>query len=307
MEFILNKKTVMRFIKNIFPLILLCISTLSFSQISDTLTIYYSIDDDKLEGEWKNEIRNKLKNDVVDIKIYSYTDFLGPADHNKRLSDKRANATKSFLISQEVSKNLISECKGMGIHPFSSHENRINPDDRGILQHRVTKLIFIYHDDNENKKNISQHFEEEQEDSPEELKVIPIFADLSEEKLVIGENIILDNIIFHGGTPLFKSESENALKQLLLAMQNNPTLKIEIQGHICCQSDGLDGWDRINENNELSANRAETVYDYLIKGGVEAKRMTYVGLGSEFKRFPEERNFREEDLNRRVEILIIDK
>ncbi len=297
----------MRFIKNIFPLILLCISTLSFSQISDTLTIYYSIDDDKLEGEWKNEIRNKLKNDVVDIKIYSYTDFLGPADHNKRLSDKRANATKSFLISQEVSKNLISECKGMGIHPFSSHENRRNPDDRGILQHRATKLIFTYHDDSENKKNITQNFAEEQEDIPEELKVIPIFADLSDEKLVIGENIILDNIIFHGGTPLFKSESENALKQLLLAMQNNPTLKIEIQGHICCQSDGLDGWDRINENNELSANRAEAVYEYLIKGGVEAKRMTYVGLGSEFKRFPEERNFREEDLNRRVEILIIDK
>ncbi|MDD2634577.1 MAG: OmpA family protein [Bacteroidales bacterium] len=297
----------MLFIKNIFFLIILSNSVISFAQVTDTLTIYYGIDAAELEGEWQNEIRNKLKNNVVDIKIYSYTDFLGSTEHNKRLSDKRANSTKSFLISQKVSTNLISECKGMGIHPFSSYTNRTNPDDRGVLQHRITKLVFIYDNEIKNKKNSSQNLQEKIKDTIEELKTIPMFADLSEEKLVIGDNIILDNIIFHGGTPIFKSESEKALKQLLIAMQNNPTLKIEIQGHICCQSDGLDGWDRINKNNELSTNRAKAVYDYLVKGGIETKRMTYIGLGSEYKRFPEERSFREEDLNRRVEILIIDK
>ena len=297
----------MHLIKNLFLLFLLSIPELSFSQITDTLIIYYSIDATELEGEWKNDISNKLKNDIADIKIYSYADFLGTTDHNRLLSNRRANAVKIFLISQGVPTKLISECKGMGIHPFSFYENRKNPNDRGILQHRITKLIFVYNQELEKKAIITQNAEDSPENSAETVEVIPIFANLSEEKLVVGENIVLDNILFKGGTPLFKPESEMPLKQLLLAMQNHPSLKIEIQGHICCQNDGLDGWDNINKNNELSANRAEAVYDYLVEGGINATRMTYVGLGSEFKRFPEERNFREEDLNRRVEILIIDR
>ncbi|MDD4150084.1 MAG: OmpA family protein [Bacteroidales bacterium] len=297
----------MKLIKKLFLSILLCISTISFSQITDTIIIYYSIDATELEGEWKNEIKNKLKNDIADIKIYSYADFLGTTDHNRILSDRRANKVKSFLISQDVSTKLISECKGMGIHPFSSIENRKNPNDRGILQHRVTKLIFVYNPVSEERKNITQSSGNEQEVESEAPEIIPIFVNLSEEKLVVGENIVLDNILFQGGTPIFKPESEMPLKQLLLAMQNHPSLKIEIQGHICCQNDGLDGWDNVNKNNELSANRAEAVYNYLVEGGINATRMTYVGLGSEYKRFPEERNFHEEDQNRRVEILIIDR
>ncbi|PLX07076.1 MAG: hypothetical protein C0596_13165 [Marinilabiliales bacterium] len=144
------------------------------------------------------------------------------------------------------------------------------------------------------------------EDTIEEV-VIPIFTNLTEENLIVGKKIVLENIIFEGGTPYFKPESENALRQLYLAMENNPTLVIEIQGNICCQDDGLDGWDRVNQNNNLSVNRAEAVYNYLIKNGIEAERMSYVGLGSSNKLYTEERNAFEEDHNRRVEIMIVEK
>ena len=33
-----------------------------------------------------------------------------------------------------------------------------------------------------------------------------------------------------------------------------PDLKIEIQGHICCQTDGKDGYDMVNDNYTLSIN-----------------------------------------------------
>lgn len=290
----------------VFILFLFSVSA-GFSQLTDTLKIYYSIDSAGLEGEWKNEIRNIAKKDIVNIKIYSYTDFLGTVSHNKYLSQRRANQVRTYLISQGVKPELITECKGMGIHPFSSNENRRNPDDRGILQHRVTKLEYEYKEIQTEKMAVIIETTSDSVTVVEQPEVIPIFANLSDENLVVGENIVLDNILFQGGTPLFKPESEMALKQLLLAMQQHPDLKIEIQGHICCQDDDLDGYDRINQNYELSSNRAKAVYDYLIEGGIDAKRMSYIGFGSKFKRFPEERSAREEDLNRRVEIYIVDK
>jgi outer membrane protein OmpA-like peptidoglycan-associated protein len=298
---------IMQLSKLFITILLFCVVSSGFSQESDTLTIYYSIDSSGLEGEWKNEIRNLVKKDIVNIKIYSYTDFLGTVPHNKYLSQRRANQVRTYLISQGVKPELITECKGMGIHPFSSNENRRNPDDRGILQHRVTKLVYEYNEAQAEKMAVVVETTSEEEIVVEQQEVIPIFANLSEENLVVGENIVLDNILFQGGTPLFKPESEMALKQLLLAMQQHPDLKIEIQGHICCQDDDLDGYDRINQNYELSSNRAKAVYDYLIEGGIDAKRMSYIGFGSKFKRFPEERSAREEDLNRRVEIYIVDK
>ena len=277
----------------------------TFAQSSDTLLIYYSIDSIGVEWEFQNDIRNYLKKDVQEIKINSYTDFLGTFAHNQQLSQKRANLVKKYILSQDVPASAITECKGNGVHQFSSYENRRNPDDRGILQHRVSKVVFIYKEEPEVKEIVEEEIVVE-EDTVEEV-VIPIFANLTEENLIVGENIVLENIIFEGGTPYFKPESENALRQLYLAMKNNPTLVIEIQGHICCQDDGLDGWDRVNQNNFLSVNRAEAVYDYLIKYGIEAERMSYVGFGSSNKLYPEERNAFEENHNRRVEILIIEK
>jgi len=290
-----------------FALIVLAIlfsGSLTFAQTSDTLLIYYSIDSVGVEWEFQNDIRNYLKKDVKEIKINSYTDFLGTFAHNQQLSQKRAKQVKNYILSQGVPASVVTECNGKGVHQFSSYENRRNPDDRGILQHRVSKVVFIYEEEPVEQEIVVEKVAIE--DTIEEV-VIPIFTNLTEENLIVGKKIVLENIIFEGGTPYFKPESENALRQLYLAMENNPTLVIEIKGHICCQDDGLDGWDRVNQNNNLSVNRAEAVYNYLIKNGIEAERMSYVGLGSSNKLYPEERNAFEEDHNRRVEIMIVEK
>ena len=46
-------------------------------------------------------------------------------------------------------------------------------------------------------------------------------------------------------------------------------LKIEIQGHICCQYDGKDGADLSTGIENSSVARAKNVYDYLIENGIE--------------------------------------
>jgi outer membrane protein OmpA-like peptidoglycan-associated protein len=291
-----------------FQFIFLFLVVSSFAQKNDTLFIYYSIDSSGLEGEFKNDINNILKNDISEIRIASYTDFLGTDYHNRYLSNRRANEVRQFLLFKEVDVKIITECIGKGVYPNSSLDDRTNPDDRGVVRHRVSQVTFIYNEMPEVKYvEIIIPNEIVNDENTEELEAIPMFSNLTDENLVVGENIVLDNILFEGGTPTFKSESEMALKQLYLAMKNHPNLTIEIQGHICCQSDGEDGWDRINQNQNLSSNRAQAVYDYLIEAGIDKDRMSYVGFGSRHKLYPEERNFHEEDMNRRVEIFIVDK
>jgi len=283
--------------------------SIGFSQVADTLKIYYSIDSSEVQGEWENKIQNIVENDIIEIKIYAYTDFLGSISHNILLSQRRANQLKNHLIAQGIEPNLITECKGMGVHPFSTYENRRNPDDRGILEHRVSTVVSIYENKAQESDAVVEKTNEALIDEKEndEQEAIPTFSNLNDEKLIVGKNIVLDNILFIGGTPYLKSESETTLRHLFLAMKNNPSLVIEIQGHICCKYDGRDGWDIINQNDLLSENRAKAVYDYLIEAGIDEDRMTYVGFGSKYKLYPKEKNAFEEDQNRRVEIKIIEK
>jgi outer membrane protein OmpA-like peptidoglycan-associated protein len=82
-------------------------------------------------------------------------------------------------------------------------------------------------------------------------------------------------------------------------MEENPKLKIEIQGHICCQTFG----DPAN----TSTSRARAVYNYLLRNKIDRKRMTYKGFGTTKPIHPiPEKNALEEDENRRVEILILE-
>jgi outer membrane protein OmpA-like peptidoglycan-associated protein len=90
-------------------------------------------------------------------------------------------------------------------------------------------------------------------------------------------------------------------------MRKYPDLKIEIQGHICCALQGEDGYDHGLKNNQLSLNRAKVVYLFLVRNGIDKNRMTYKGFGASRKRFPEEKTKQEQELNRRVEIKIIEK
>jgi len=279
------------------------------SQIADTVLLYFEIDSYSLSGENINTLGElSQKSNIHDIKIIGYTDFLGTFDHNQQLSQNRAESVKRFLISKSVPENKIVEVKGSGIHPFSSYENRRNSNDRGIREHRKVEIIYSYN--LITTSNITNIVNDRNIDGNNDVET-PVDVDLkniTEEDLVEGNKILLKNINFVGGTPKFLPQSDEALKELLEIMIKYPTLKIEIQGHICCQKEEEgDGYDYINDNNTLSENRARAVYDYLLHNGIKANRMTYVGFASKYKLYPLELDEYEKTQNRRVEIKIIEK
>jgi OmpA-OmpF porin, OOP family len=82
----------------------------------------------------------------------------------------------------------------------------------------------------------------------------------------------LKNIFFETGLSTIRKESFPALNELVEALKAKSTVVIEIGGH-------TDNVGNPESNQKLSTDRAKAVRDYLIKKGIEPKRLIAVGYG----------------------------
>lgn|GEM_PF-153851 len=112
-----------------------------------------------------------------------------------------------------------------------------------------------------------------------------------------GDKIKIENLNFVLNTFAVTNESRGKLYELLLVMQQNPNLKIDIQGHVCCVK---------SDRQDLSTQRAKAVYKFLEIKNIDKSRMSYKGFGSTIPLFSlPEKTEEERAANRRVEIEII--
>lgn len=83
---------------------------------------------------------------------------------------------------------------------------------------------------------------------------------------------VFEAITFNINKATLKSGSYDTLDQVVTAMNHNPHLKLEVQGHT-----DISGPRAFNV--KLSQNRAKTVMNYLVKKGISADRLSAVGYG----------------------------
>jgi outer membrane protein OmpA-like peptidoglycan-associated protein len=108
----------------------------------------------------------------------------------------------------------------------------------------------------------------------------------------------LDEIYFAAGLSVILQESEPKLKRLRDFMILNPTISIEIQGHVNDESNfGL-------FSKRLSKRRAQRILKFLVNAGIDPTRLSAVGFGNSKPVFKDPKNEDEKEANRRVEILI---
>ncbi|MFY7664615.1 OmpA family protein [Flavobacterium sp.] len=113
----------------------------------------------------------------------------------------------------------------------------------------------------------------------------------------VGEKLKLKNLEFKINTFIIEPRSHGALYELLTVMQAKPSLKIQIQGHICCMP---------NDSRDLSTQRAKAIANFLQMNGIDKSRLSYKGLGVTQPIYPiPEKNEEERATNRRVEFEII--
>jgi outer membrane protein OmpA-like peptidoglycan-associated protein len=112
-----------------------------------------------------------------------------------------------------------------------------------------------------------------------------------------GKSVELKNVYFDIDKAELRPESYPELNKLVQFMKDNVDLIIEISGH-------TDNTGDKKKNVTLSDNRAKAVVDYLVKGGIDAKRLTSVGYGENKPRVPNDTP-EHKQMNRRTEYRII--
>ena len=117
-------------------------------------------------------------------------------------------------------------------------------------------------------------------------------------KLVAGVTSILRNIYFDFDKATFKTESYTELNKLEAMMSQNQNIVMEIGGH-------TDAVGTKDYNKYLSLKRAQAVKDYLVKKGINTRRIKTIGHGKSkpLASNDDERGGRE--LNRRVEFKVL--
>lgn len=268
----------------IFTLILtFCISS-AFAQFNDSVVVYFETNQAIVTADENRKIATALEQYKVHspkLLIYGYTDKMGDSKANIHLAEQRAVAvaTEIKTLYPDAAIRLV---EGIGEDVKASGQQ---PDQRG-------RRVVVYIISN---------------------TVIPLKA--KQAPVVLLDNTILDqkkvnsygaidlsDIIFHPNSIFLEQESLPVLNALIKTLKQNPQLKFELQGHVCCDF-SKDEFSR-GLGYQLSIDRAHTIYKMFMKVGIEKERMTYKGYGTSMPIYTGQ-NIDSMDVNRRVSIKIL--
>lgn len=266
----------------------------SHAQNSKSVFVHFAFNKSVLDATARARLDSLTDSlDVSDrIELHGHCDAIGTNDYNDVLSQKRVQAVKNYLlnIGWESGDILIAAGHGKRM-PVTSNDN---PEQRSLNRRVEIKIIY----GNPAASNAS----------PPATKPPTLTEKIADSTVKSGTNLVLRNINFAGGLHRFLPESYPMLEELLEAMRTYPALVIRVEGHICCNPTPADGLDNETGQFNLSEARAKAVKDYLVKNGIETKRISYKGFGHSMPLYPyPEKSIEEEKLNRRVEIRIISK
>ncbi len=238
------------------------------------VTVFFDFDKSDLTPIAKEQLKSIFSNPKLRItKIYGYCDWKGGNTYNDSLSYARVDAVFDFLKERRVQVDSTFEGIGFG---------KDFPQSKTQAENRKVTVSFI-----------------ELGDRPEIEKIEDTFSSKM-LKLEVGQNIELKNIFFYNNSARIRSGSEKTLYDLQCVLEENPTIKIEIQGHICCQQN--------TDVHDISSARAKAIYNFLIRNKINRNRLKYKGYGSSNPVFAvPEKSEEEANANRRVEIKILEK
>ena len=126
-----------------------------------------------------------------------------------------------------------------------------------------------------------------------------LFFDVPLQPVKVGKRVVLKNVFFETAKYDLRPTSKAELNKLVQFLEKNSTLKVEIGGH-------TDNVGSESYNQDLSENRAKSVYQYLVDQGIKENRLSYKGYNFQE---PIASNESEEGRaqNRRTEFKIIEQ
>lgn len=271
-------------IKTLASVLCSCITFCAFAQTESILgKVYFDFDQSIITPAAAATLQ-KLATDnknISGITLTGRTDERGNYVYNDSLSARRVAAVEKYLLDLGFTPAQIIKKTALGKrNPLSEQES--NATTRYQLN-RVVEIAGIL---------------------SAAASAPPIKA--LQEQITEGKsNIILNNLNFEGGRHILLPSAQPMLNEVLEVMKNNPTLQVEIRGHICCGEINEDGLDIDTGEKVLSRNRAREIYQYLVNNGISSSRLSYKGMGASQKIVTEEVTEKDRETNRRVEFVII--
>lgn len=218
--------------------------------------------------------------DIEKISIYGFTDDRGSAEYNLVLSQNRANSIKTIFSNNEFDESIITNVDGKGKILLRLIKEEDVSKIRGL--NRKVEII------------VTPYFPPRQEVVTETKTASETLAG----DIKIGDYILLDNILFKTGYSYLLPESKKTLEEISKVLLERDDIYFTIQGHVCCTQNSRDAIDRKTKKRNLSLARAQYIFNYLAKQGIDRKRMKFVGMRRKFPLGGEAK------YDRRVEILV---
>lgn len=226
-------------------------------------SVYFEFDKFRLDENQGNAVVNFIKTTdstrIESIQIYGYTDDIGKEAYNFKLSTNRANAIQEKLVKSGIKNRIIVTIEGKG-RILIEDDMVENLPERRSKNRRVDVVI--------NLKPLPK------------IEIAGFFTTIQKNH-VIGDHIYLENLLFERGSSKLTFEAKTQLDKIAKLLMKYKTLEFEVQGHVCCtppyQKEAI---DLATRKRNLSSNRAEAVYKYLLFKKVAKKRMTFKGYGN---------------------------
>jgi len=242
--------------------------------------VHFDINQSVLRREARDTLDHRFDSSgrrITSIELAGYCDSVGENTYNDSLARQRVAEVKKYMQSKGIADTLFKELYSYGKRkPLNDNGD----EEKRSLNRRVTITW-------------------RQAKTGSALREA-----LRDTAAVVGKTIILNNVLFYRDLHRAMPSSFPTLQELLAIMKEHPGLRIEIQGHVCCLPDDMDGRDIETKKDDLSVQRAKAVYTYLVDHHIDSTRMSYKGFGGSGKLFPEN-NETEKMRNRRVEIKIL--
>jgi len=257
---------------------------------SQTLTsVYFKNNSYSLDQKSKTKLDSisQLKSNLT-FRIFGNCDPSGNIELNKKLSENRANAVSQYLNSKIGNNIKLGSAVGLGI------EKQINDNSTERLREKNRRVdVFI-----EKKFATGDQISR---------KAYPSFLTTKIAMMKVTDTFSLPDVNFIGGRHVWLSSGNLNLARLLKILKENPSLEVELQGHICCDYENFDGEDADLGTFNLSWTRANAIKEYLLKQGIESTRIKASGLGHLNPVIYPEVTEADRIKNRRVELVLLKK
>jgi outer membrane protein OmpA-like peptidoglycan-associated protein len=286
--------------------IVFCVLFFSPSAAQQQFSVYFESDKYDLAPRQEASLDSWIKSnpEVKIVGIHGFCDEDGTSGYNDTLAKNRINHVYNKLAGRIKIRDDFKTRSFGELHQLS----KIKAENRKVT------LFYLESKDLPRENEIlgikpEPPAPKKEKRYPEKISIKNPNGTSSEYKLDVGfmkkideakagEKLKIENLNFQINTFAVMPESRGKMYELLIVMQDNPALKIDIQGHLCCMP-----VDRV----DLSTQRAKAIYNFLVANEIEKKRLSYKGFGSTQPIYPlPEKTEAERAANRRVEILIVE-